>query len=41
MFVWSLTYVVTKGVYVQVIRPTTRRCFRGRQHRPAWKCIYV
>jgi len=29
-----------KGVYVQVIRSTARRYFRGRQHGPAWKCIY-
>jgi len=30
----------TKGVYVQLIRWTTRRYFRGRQHGPAWKCMY-
>jgi len=31
-----------KGVYIglQLIRSTTRWCFRGRQHGPAWKCIY-
>jgi len=30
-----------KGVYVQLVRSTTRRCFRGRLHGPAWKCTYV
>jgi len=29
-----------KGVYIQLIRSTTRRYFRGRRHGPAWKCIY-
>ena len=33
-------YYYKKGVYVQVIRSTVRRCFRGRQHVPAWKCIH-
>jgi len=28
-----------KGVYVQLIRSTTRGYFWGRQHGPAWKCI--
>jgi len=28
------------GVYMQLIRSTIRRCFRGRQHGPAGKCIY-
>jgi len=28
------------GAYVQIIRSTARRYFRGRQHGPAWKCIY-
>jgi len=32
--------LLQKGVYVQVIRSTTRRYFRGRQHGSAWKCIY-
>ena len=27
------------GVYVQLIRSTTRRYLRGRQHGPAGKCI--
>ena len=30
-----------KGVYVEVIRSTTRRYFRGRHHGPAWRCIYL
>jgi len=34
--VWSI-----KGVYVQLIRSTTRRYFRGWQNGPAWKCIYT
>jgi len=29
-----------KGVYVQLIRSTTRRYFRWRKHGPAWKFIY-
>jgi len=29
-----------KGVYVQVIRSTAGRYFRGRQHGPAWKSLY-
>jgi len=29
-----------KGIYVQLIRSTTRRYFRRRQHGPAWKCMY-
>jgi len=29
-----------KGVYVQLIRSTTRGYFWGQQHGPAWKCIY-
>jgi len=29
-----------KGVYVQLIRSTARRYFRGRQHGPEWKCIH-
>jgi len=32
-------YYYKKGVYVQVIRSTTRRYFRGRQHGPSWKCV--
>jgi len=32
--------LVHKGVYLQLIRSTTRRYFRERQHGPAWKCIY-
>jgi len=35
---WLL--LLQKGLYVQVIRSTVRRCFRGRQHGPAWKCIH-
>jgi len=34
-------YYCEKGVYVQVIRPTARRYFRGRQHGPTWKCLYL
>jgi len=30
-----------KGVYLQLIRSTTRRYFRGQQHGPAWRCIYL
>ena len=33
-------YYYKKGVYVQVIRSTARRYFRGRQHGPAWKSLY-
>jgi len=33
-------YYYKKGVYLQVIRSTARRHFRGRQRGPAWKCIY-
>jgi len=33
-------YFHKKGVYVEVIRSTVRRYFRGRQHSPAWKCLY-
>jgi len=29
-----------KRVYVQVIRSTAGRYFRGRQHGPAWKSLY-
>jgi len=29
-----------KGAYVEIIRSRDRRYFRGRQHCPAWKCIY-
>jgi len=29
-----------KGVYVLLVRSTTKQYFRGRQHGPAWKCIY-
>jgi len=29
-----------KGVYIQVIRSTARRYFRGQQHGPKWKCIH-
>ena len=29
-----------KAIYVQLIRSTTRRYFRRRQHHPAWKHIY-
>jgi len=29
-----------KGVYVQLIRSTTRQYFRRRQRGPAWKCLY-
>ena len=29
-----------KRIYVQLIRSTTRGYFWGRQHGPAWKCIY-
>ena len=32
-------YYYKKGVYVQVIRSTARRYFRGRQHGPSWKCV--
>jgi len=28
-----------EGVYVQQIRLSSRRYFRGRQHGPAWKCM--
>jgi len=35
-----VTITIKKRVYVQVIRSTVRRCFRGRQHGPAWKCVY-
>jgi len=31
----------TKAVYVQLIRSTTRRYFRWRQHGPAWKHLYT
>jgi len=34
-------YYYYKKVYVQVIRSTVRRYFRGRQHGPAWKCLYL
>jgi len=30
----------SKEVYVQLIRSTTTRYFRWRQHHPAWKRIY-
>jgi len=30
----------SKGVYVQLIRSTTRRHFRWRHHGPTWKNIY-
>jgi len=42
VLVWSneICGYYNKGVYVQVIRSTTRRYFRWRQHGPAWKCIY-
>jgi len=33
-------YYYKKGVCAQVIRSTVRRCFRERQHGPAWKCIH-
>jgi len=33
-------YYYKKEVYVQVIRSIAARYFRGRQHGPAWKCIY-
>jgi len=29
-----------KEVSAKAIRSTARRYFRGRQHGPAWKCIY-
>jgi len=35
---WPLS--IQKEVYVQVIRWIARRYFRGRQHDPAWKCMY-
>jgi len=31
---------IKKGVYVQIIRSTDRRYFRGRHHGSTWKCIY-
>jgi len=34
-------YYYKKEVYVQVIRSTVRRYFRGRQHGPVWKCLYL
>jgi len=39
VLVWSIKYVITTS-FVQLIRSTTRRHFRGRKHGPAWKCIY-
>jgi len=30
-----------KGVYVQLIRSTTKGYFWGQQHDPVWKCIYM
>jgi len=35
----SLLAYYKKGVYVQVIRSTARRYFRGRQHGPVRKCL--
>jgi len=32
---WLLLQCCKKGVYVQIIRSTARRYFRGRQHGPA------
>jgi len=32
--------ITINKVYLQVIRSTARRYFRGRQHSPTWKCIY-
>jgi len=37
---WLLLLHYKNGVYVQVIRSTVRRCFRGRQHGPAWN-VYI
>jgi len=37
---WLLLAYYKKGVFLQVIRSTARRYFRGRQHGPAWTCIY-
>ena len=33
-------YYYKDGGYVQVMRSTSRRYFRGRQYGPAWKCLY-
>ena len=38
--VYKMRGCYNKGVYIQLIRSTTRRYFRGRRHGPAWKCIY-
>jgi len=33
-------YYYEKGSYVQIIKSTARRYFRGQQHGPVWKCLY-
>ena len=39
-FMKHVVTITVKKVYVQVIRSTARRYFRGRQHGPARKCIH-